>query len=83
MKPEGARKELLDWLFGLENFGIKLGLENMRLLLDALGNPQKDYKTVHVAGTNGKGSTCAILASILSAEGYRTGLYTSPHFVEF
>lgn len=83
MKSEGARKELLDWLFGLENFGIKLGLDNMRLLLKALGNPQMDYETIHVAGTNGKGSTCALLASILSAEGYSTGLYTSPHFVEF
>lgn len=83
MRSQGERQELLDWLFGLENFGIKLGLENMRLLLKALGNPQMNYRTIHVAGTNGKGSTCAFLASILSAEGYRTGLYTSPHFVEF
>lgn len=83
MKEEGARGELLDWLFGLENMGIKLGLDNMRILLEALGNPQDSYSTIHVAGTNGKGSVSAFLASILSAEGYRTGLYTSPHFVDF
>ena len=77
------RQELLDWLYGLENFGIKLGLENMKRLLDGLGNPQNNYRTIHVAGTNGKGSVCAITASVLSCEGYVTGLYTSPHFVDF
>jgi dihydrofolate synthase/folylpolyglutamate synthase len=77
------RQELLGWLYSLENFGIKLGLENMKRLLDALGNPQNSYRTIHVAGTNGKGSVCAITASVLSSEGYVTGLYTSPHFVDF
>ncbi|MBX8631800.1 MAG: bifunctional folylpolyglutamate synthase/dihydrofolate synthase [Thermoplasmata archaeon YP2-bin.285] len=77
------RQKLLNWLYSLENFGIKLGLENMKKLLDRLGNPQEKYRTVHVAGTNGKGSVCALVASILTAEGYVTGLYTSPHFVDF
>ncbi len=77
------RKELLKWLYGLENFGIKLGLDNERLLLNRLGNPQEKLKTVHVAGTNGKGSVSAMIASVLSSEGYATGLYTSPHLVEF
>ena len=57
----------------------KLGLLRMRELTDALGNPQDGYPIFHVAGTNGKGSTCAFLESILRAAGYKTGLYTSPH----
>ena len=58
-------------------------LARIRALLDALGNPEQALKFVHVAGTNGKGSTSAMLAAILSAAGYRTGLYTSPHLVRF
>ena len=58
--------------------GTKDGLQRTRELLSLLGNPQNELKFVHVAGTNGKGSTCAMLASILQAAGYRTGLYTSP-----
>lgn len=61
----------------------RLGLERTQALLDALGNPQKRLKFVHVAGSNGKGSTCAMLDSILRAAGYRTGLYTSPYIEEF
>lgn len=61
----------------------KLGLKRMEALLDALGNPQDSLRFVHVAGTNGKGSVCAYLASILQAAGYRTGLFTSPYIVEF
>lgn len=60
---------------------MKLGLENIRTLLDALGNPQNNYKKVQVAGTNGKGSVCAFLDSICLQAGIRTGLYTSPHLV--
>jgi len=82
-QTDGRREELLSWLFSLENFGIKLGLENMRRLMSSLGNPEGKYGTVHVAGTNGKGSVCAYLSSMLQHEGYRTGLYTSPHLVEF
>lgn len=61
----------------------RLGLERIRELLDRLGRPQDQLKFVHVAGTNGKGSTCAFLASMLQAAGYRTGLFTSPYLVTF
>ncbi len=61
----------------------KLGLERTRTLLSALGDPQKKLKFVHVTGSNGKGSTCAILDSVLRAAGYKTGLYTSPYLVRF
>jgi dihydrofolate synthase / folylpolyglutamate synthase len=76
-------QETLDWLFGLENMGIKLGLGRIRELLENLGNPQDRYRSVHVAGTNGKGSVCAMTASIMQASGLCTGLYTSPHLVDF
>ncbi|MGE0461057.1 MAG: folylpolyglutamate synthase/dihydrofolate synthase family protein [Vicinamibacterales bacterium] len=66
-------------LFALEAFGIKLGLENMRTLVAALGHPERACPTIHVAGTNGKGSVCAMVERALRAAGYRTGLYTSPH----
>lgn len=62
--------------------GAKWGLERMQTLLAALGNPEREQRFVHVAGTNGKGSTCAIIASILRQAGHRTGLYTSPHLIE-
>ena len=61
----------------------RLGLDRTRTLLSALGEPQKKLKFIHVAGTNGKGSTCAMLASIMQAAGYRTGLYTSPYICRF
>ena len=67
------------WLAGLGPMGMKLGLENIRELLSMLGNPQDSFASVHVAGTDGKGSTCAMIHSILRSAGYRTGLYTSPH----
>ncbi len=66
---------------GLELHGRKFGLEKITALLDALGNPQKSFQSVIVAGTNGKGSTSALLSGILSYSGIRTGLYTSPHLV--
>ena len=62
--------------------GAKLGLERMQLLLHQLGDPERGQKFIHVAGTNGKGSTCAMIANILRHAGYRTGLYTSPHLIE-
>ena len=61
----------------------RLGLDRIRELLDRLGRPQDRLKFVHVAGTNGKGSTCAYLASILQAAGLRTGLFTSPYLITF
>jgi len=73
----------IDWLYSLENMGIKLGLERMREVLSALGDPQNSFRSIHVAGTNGKGSVCAMLSSIFREAGYRTGLYTSPHLVDF
>jgi dihydrofolate synthase / folylpolyglutamate synthase len=70
---------LRDRLFALEMFGIKLGLDNMGVLVEALDHPERAFPTVHVAGTNGKGSVCAMVERALRAAGYRTGLYTSPH----
>ncbi|MFH0703022.1 MAG: folylpolyglutamate synthase/dihydrofolate synthase family protein [bacterium] len=64
-------------------FHINLGLERINKLLELLNNPQDNLKVIHVAGTNGKGSTCAMLASILTEAGYKTALYTSPHLVEY
>ncbi|MCL5006060.1 MAG: bifunctional folylpolyglutamate synthase/dihydrofolate synthase [Acidobacteria bacterium] len=69
------------WSHGHELHGKKFGLEPIMALLQALGSPERRYPTAIIAGTNGKGSTSAMLASILERAGYRTGLYTSPHFV--
>lgn len=76
-------QETIDWLFDLQFVGIKMGLENIRSLAAFRGNPQRRYAVVHVAGTNGKGSTASFIAAGLRAAGYRTGLYTSPHLVDF
>ncbi|HOE52389.1 MAG TPA: folylpolyglutamate synthase/dihydrofolate synthase family protein [Methanomassiliicoccales archaeon] len=76
-------EEDLQWLYSLENAGIKLGLSNVRALLRMLGNPQERFGVVHVAGSNGKGSVACMTASVLRAAGHRTGLYTSPHLVRF
>jgi len=70
------------YALGNEIKTAKLGLERIRAVLDALGNPQDTLKIVHVAGTNGKGSTCAMIESGFRAAGLRTGLYTSPHLAE-
>jgi len=70
-----------DYLYALRNHGSKYGIERMRLLATALGNPHLQVPAIHVAGTNGKGSTCAMLESIYRHSGYRTGLFTSPHLV--
>ena len=73
----------VDYLFRLQKHGIKLGLATMTALTVRLGMPQTKYRTLHIAGTNGKGSTAAMAAAVLQAAGYRVGLYTSPHLVEF
>ena len=70
-------------LFALHVFGVKLGLDNTINFLEHLGNPQKNLKTFHIAGSNGKGSTASFISSILQEFDYKTGLYTSPHFVKF
>lgn len=75
--------ESLAYLYGLQQFGIKLGLENIRGLLRRLGDPQNGLRCLHVAGTNGKGSVSVLLAEMLRHAGYRTGLYTSPHLHSF
>ncbi len=71
------------YLYRLQKHGIKLGLETMTALMVRLDMPQTRYRTLHIAGTNGKGSTAAMAAAVLQAAGYRVGLYTSPHLVEF
>jgi dihydrofolate synthase / folylpolyglutamate synthase len=70
------------YALGNEIKTAKLGLDRIRTLLDALGNPQRAYRVVHIAGTNGKGSTCAMIEAGLRAAGIRTGLFTSPHLLE-
>ena len=74
--------EPLSYLFSLEQFGIKFGLDNIRALLEALGHPERAFRSLHVAGTNGKGSVTAMVDSILREAGYRCGRYTSPHLVD-
>jgi len=76
-------QETLSYLFGLQRFGIKLGLDNITSLLKHLGDPHAGLPSVHIAGSNGKGSTAAFVTSILRQAGYRVGLYTSPHLVDF
>jgi dihydrofolate synthase/folylpolyglutamate synthase len=75
--------ETIDYLFGLQWHGIKLGLDNPRELLRRLGNPESGIPYVHIAGTNGKGSTAAMLSAMFTASGRRTGLFTSPHLLSF
>ena len=76
-------KKSIKLLTSKDNFYIDLGLERISQALKTLGNPECNIKFIHVAGTNGKGSVCAILASILQEAGYKTGLYTSPHIWEY
>lgn len=73
----------VEFLYGLQKHGIKPGLEMITVLLDRLGHPERRYRSLHIGGTNGKGSTATMAASILQAAGYRVGLYTSPHLVDF
>src|SRR5512147_758462 len=75
--------DAIRFLFNLRWFGAKLGLGNTLKLAALAGNPQDQLRFIHVAGTNGKGSTCAMLESIYRASGLRVGLFTSPHLVAF
>ena len=75
--------EFLNWLNSYSKFGIKLDLERIKYLCEKLKDPQNDYKTIHVAGTNGKGSISKYIGSILISAGYKTGIYTSPHLERF
>ena len=81
-RPENYERQLR-WITRLEIHGIKLGLGNITTLLHRMGDPQKGFRSIHVAGSDGKGSTCAIIASVLRAAGYRVGVYTSPHILKF
>ena len=76
-------EQALDYIHGTYKFGSKLGLENTRYLLNLLGNPHKDLKVIHVAGTNGKGSVSSYIHTVLKEEGYKVGLYISPYLEEF
>jgi dihydrofolate synthase/folylpolyglutamate synthase len=75
--------ETINYIYNLQKHGIKFGLSNITRLVSILGNPHKSFPSVHVAGTNGKGSTSAFIASILKISGLKVGLFTSPHLVSF
>ncbi len=74
---------VIEYLYALQTHGIKLGLENMRILLERVGNPHRSLRVLHIGGTNGKGSTAAMVAAVLQQSGKRVGLYTSPHLIDF
>src|SRR5262245_2600500 len=76
-----ALDDPLNYLFTLEQFGIKLGLDNMNAIVEAWGHPEHAFRSVHIAGTNGKGSVTAMTDAALRAAGHRAGRYTSPHLV--
>jgi dihydrofolate synthase/folylpolyglutamate synthase len=73
----------IEYLYGLQRHGIKFGLKNTKRLLCLFDNPQNSFKSIHIAGTNGKGSTSAMCEAILRSSGIRTGLFTSPHLMSF
>ncbi len=81
MNPDSSRLDPIDYVFSLEKLGIKFGLHNIGALCGALGHPERAYRSVVVAGTNGKGSVAAMVERALRAAGVRTGRYTSPHLV--
>jgi dihydrofolate synthase / folylpolyglutamate synthase len=73
----------IEYLYGLQKYGMKFGLDNIRKLMAALDNPQHSFASIHVGGTNGKGSTSAMIESVLRTAGIKTGLFTSPHLMNF
>lgn len=76
-------KEYFEWLYKLERFTMKYDLSNITALCKALGNPQDEFRSIHIAGTNGKGATASFLSSILQEHGIKTGLFTSPHILNY
>ena len=74
-------QETRDYLFALRNAGSKYGIDRMRRLVEALGHPERRFPVIHVAGTNGKGSVCAMLEALYRSNGYKTGFFCSPHLV--
>jgi dihydrofolate synthase/folylpolyglutamate synthase len=83
MSDKVEYERCLKEMFSLRRFGIKLGLDTIRRLLRTLGSPEQRFRTIHVAGTNGKGSVASALATILQYSGFKTGLFTSPHLIRF
>ena len=83
MALDWSYQETIAYIYGLQKQGIKLSLSNSVSLMEMIGNPHRKFPTVHIAGTNGKGSTAVFIASTLQRAGYRVGLYTSPHLVDF
>jgi dihydrofolate synthase/folylpolyglutamate synthase len=83
MSLEEAYRKTIDYLYALQKHGVKLALSNSMTLMALAGEPHRKFRSVHVAGTNGKGSTSSFIAAMLQAAGYRVGLYTSPHLVSF
>jgi len=81
LRPRRSSSQLVQWLYDLRHFGIKLGLDNIRSLLAILGHPEHAFRSVHIAGTNGKGSTSAMLDALLRAHGIGSGMFSSPHLV--
>jgi len=77
-----AEPDALEYLFGLERFGMKFGLDSIRTIVEALGRPDRAFRSLHIAGTNGKGSVTAMLDAALRAAGIRSARYTSPHLVD-
>ena len=75
--------QAIEYIHSLEKFGIKPGLERIKALCEVLGNPQNSLKFIHVAGTNGKGSTSTMISNILQKSGYNTGLFISPYVIDF
>lgn len=78
-----AYNDAINYLYGLQKHGIKLGLEKSAKIASQLGDPHKNFPSIHIAGTNGKGSVSAMIASILTAHGFKVGLFTSPHLISF
>jgi len=76
-------REAERYLLSLELFGMRFGLDRMRRLMTALGQPERQFRSIHVVGTNGKSSTVRMIAAILGRHGLRTGSYLSPHLVSF
>ncbi len=76
-------QQAIGYLYGLQQQGMKFGLDNIRTLMSIFGNPHRTFRCVHIAGTNGKGSTSAMIESVLRTSGVRTGLFTSPHLLSF
>jgi len=83
MSREERYLKVLEWIHGLGRFGTKPGLQRISKLLEMLGNPHHQTGFVHIGGSNGKGSTAVMIASILRSAGYRVGLFTSPYLLSF